>query len=157
MSLLTSLLKIIPSFMKVHFTPPSSHHHSYKSINCEVIKLKILVNFCYLNTNLCPSRLPLWHRHSHSVFYVSSPWLPGAPHLPWANTNLLLCGFPFSPVQDPHHWGCSRCRGPFFFHLCCHVKPRFIHLLNPNVIFTMLVCECWGNEAWLFSLFFWCF
>lgn len=47
-------------------------------------------------------------------FYVSSPWLLGAPHLPWAKTNLFLCGFPFSPVRDPHHWGCSRWGGLFF-------------------------------------------
>lgn len=44
---------------------------------------------------------------------VSSHWLPPAPHLPCANTNLLLCGFPFPPEQDPHHWDCSRRGGPF--------------------------------------------
>lgn len=38
----------------------------------------------------------------------------------------------------------------FFFHLCSHVKPRFIHLLNPNVIFTMLVCESKGNGGYPF-------
>lgn len=99
---------------------------------------------------VCHSGTDIHIQCSLGQFYVSSPWLPGAPHLPWANTNLLLCGFPFSPVRDPHHWGYSRCGGLFFFHLCSHVKPRFIHLLNPNVIFTMLVCESKGNGALLF-------
>lgn len=136
------LLKTITSFTKGNFAQPSTV--------ILFLKRKMPVNLCYLITNLRPSRLPLWHRHSLSVLYVSSPWLPGAPRPPWANTNLLLCGFPFSPVLIHITEAAADAEDLFFSHLCCHVKPRFIHLLNPNVIFTMLVCKSWGNEAWLF-------
>lgn len=58
-----------------------------------------------------------------------------APHLPRTNTNLLLCGFPFPPARDPHHWGCSRHRGPFFFHFSSHVTAKIYSTLQPKCNF----------------------
>lgn len=148
MSLLNSLLKTIHSFMKAHFTRPSSNHHSYTEHKlCKLLKLKIPLNFCYLNTNLCPSRLPLWHRHSHSAFYVSSPYSPVHLIYPGLTQTSSYVASPFPQCGIHITEAAADAEDLFFFHLCCHVKPRFIHLLNPNVIFTMLVCESWGNEA----------